>query len=148
MILQFQVQYYLLRNFGNFLCARYNVSPVKPPIHCDKCGTAFGVTHVLIFRIGGLVVSRHNKIRDEILYLYRCALTSASISAEPLIHQGRTRSEQEICQDSDKHKETKGDVVIGGIWDRQVKAIIDVKLGDADADMDKYKPMKSLLARW
>ena len=35
-----------------------------------------------------------------------------------------------------------------GLWDFQVNAIIDFKLGDADADMCKYEPILSLLARW
>ena len=38
--------------------------------------------------------------------------------------------------------------MIQGLWDRQVDAIIDVKLRDADADTYKYEPMESLLARW
>ena len=38
--------------------------------------------------------------------------------------------------------------MIRGLWDRQVDAIIDVKLGDADVDTYKYKPMTSLLAGW
>ena len=54
--------------------------------------------------------------------------------AEPLRHQGRTRFELEIRQGSDNHKDTRGDVMIRGLWYRQVDAIIDVKLGDADAD--------------
>ena len=38
--------------------------------------------------------------------------------------------------------------MIRGLWDRQVNAIIDFKLGDSDADTYMYKPMTSLLARW
>ena len=38
--------------------------------------------------------------------------------------------------------------MIWGLWDRQVEAIIDVKLGDSDADSYKYEPMAALLARW
>ena len=38
--------------------------------------------------------------------------------------------------------------MIRGLWDCQVDAIIDVKLGDSDADTYKYKPMTSLLSRW
>ena len=34
------------------------------------------------------------------------------------------------------------------LWDRQVDAIIDVKLGDADTDSYKYEPMIAILARW
>ena len=38
--------------------------------------------------------------------------------------------------------------MVQGLWDRQIEAIIDVKIGDADADSYKYEPMASLLARW
>ena len=38
--------------------------------------------------------------------------------------------------------------MIRGLWDLQVDAIIDVKLGDADANTYKYEPMTSLLSRW
>ena len=38
--------------------------------------------------------------------------------------------------------------MVRGLWDCQVNAIIDVKLGDDDADTYKYEPMTSLLARW
>ena len=38
--------------------------------------------------------------------------------------------------------------MIGGLWDFQVDAIIDVKLGDADVDTYNYDPMASILARW
>ena len=38
--------------------------------------------------------------------------------------------------------------MIRGLWDRQAEAIIDVKLGDADADSYKYEPTAALLAWW
>ena len=38
--------------------------------------------------------------------------------------------------------------MIQSLWDRQVDAIIDVKLGEADVDSYKYKPTTALLARW
>ena len=56
-------------DFWDFLCARYNVSPLIIQSHCDGCGTSFGVTHTLICSIGGLVFARHNKIRGKFLYL-------------------------------------------------------------------------------
>ena len=78
--------------FWNFLCACYNVSPLNPQSHCNGCGTAFGVMDTLSCSSGGLVIARHNKSRDEILYLARCAFTPASVRTKPLIHQGRTGS--------------------------------------------------------
>ena len=38
--------------------------------------------------------------------------------------------------------------MIQDLWDCQVNAIIDVKIGDADADTYKYEPTASNLARW
>ena len=38
--------------------------------------------------------------------------------------------------------------MIWGLWDHQVNDIIVVKLGDADTDTYKYKPMTSLRSRW
>ena len=40
----------------------------------------------------------------------------------------------------------RGDAMIRGLWDRQVEAIIDVKLGDPGTDSYKYEPMAALLA--
>ena len=90
--------------------------------------------HTLICNIGGLVITRHKEIHDKPLYLSQHAFTSESVRAKTLIHQGRTISEQDIRQGSEKEKETRGDVMIQGLWDIQVDAIIEVKLGDADAD--------------
>ena len=44
--------------------------------------------------------------------------------------------------------ETRGDVPIRGLWDRQTYAIIDVKLGDADTDTYRFESTKNLLAQW
>ena len=61
---------------------------------------------------GGLVIARHNKICGELLYLARQAFNPVSVRDEPLIHQGRTRSEKDIRQESDIEKETLGGVMI------------------------------------
>ena len=102
--------------FWYFLCARYNVYTLNLRIHCDGCGTTFMVSHVFICSTGVLVILCHNKIYDELLYLYRRAFTPASVRAGPLIHQGRTRSDKETRQGSDKEKEIRGDMMIQGLW--------------------------------
>ena len=45
--------------FRDFLCTRYNVSPVNLQSHCGRCGTALEVAHTLNCSIGGLVITRH-----------------------------------------------------------------------------------------
>ena len=106
------------------------------------------MTHTLSYIIGGLVIACHNKICDKLIYLSWRAFTSASVRTKPLIHQGRTRSELEICHGSDNHKDTRGDLMIRYLWYRQVDDIVDFKLDDADADTYNYEPVPSLLARW
>ena len=76
-----------------------------------------------------------------------CAFTSEYVHSESLIHQGRTRSKQDIHQESEEDKYMRGDMMVQGLWDRQVDAIIDIKLGDADTDSYKYEPMEVLLSR-
>ena len=44
--------------------------------------------------------------------------------------------------------ETRGDVLIWGLWESQTDAIIDVKFGDTDTDTYKHELMDKLLARW
>ena len=39
-------------------------------------------------------------------------------------------------------------MIIRGLWDCQIDAIIDINLGDTDAYMYKYEPTPALLARW
>ena len=39
-------------------------------------------------------------------------------------------------------------MIVQGLWDQQAEAIIDVKLGYADADYYKYEPMEPLLTCW
>ena len=106
------------------------------------------MTHELSCSIGGLVIPCHNKIRDELLYLSQHAFTSESVRDDTLIRQGRTISELEIDQGSDKHKDNRGDAMIRCLWDFQVDAIIDVKIGDADVYTYSYKPTTSILDRW
>ena len=134
--------------FWGFLCACYYVSPLNLQIHYDGCSIVFSVTHALRCSICGLVIGRHNKIRDKLIDLSQFSFTSESVHVKPLIHQVHTRSKQEIRTVSEKDKETLGGVMVQDLWDHQVNAIIDVKLGDADADTYKYEPMAALLARW
>ena len=44
--------------------------------------------------------------------------------------------------------ETRGDVRIRGLWDRQTNSIMDVKLGDTDVYTYRFEPMLTLLAWW
>ena len=120
--------------FRDLLQAHYNIAPLKLQIHCNGYYIAFKVRQTLRYSKGGLVIEHHKKVCDELLYLSRRAFISASVRTEPLIHQRCTRSEWEIYQESEMEKYTRGDIMIRGLWYQQDKAIIDVKIGNANTD--------------
>ena len=68
---------------------------------------------------------------------------SEALCGKPLVHQGRSRSERDICQGS-YILETRDDVLIQGLWNRQTDTIIDVKLNNAVTDTYKFDPMVAL----
>ena len=55
--------------FRDYLCARYNVSPLNFQRHCDGYSTVFVVMNTLRCSIDGLVITHHNEICDKIIYL-------------------------------------------------------------------------------
>ena len=76
-------------------------------------------TYNIISSIHGcLVIARHNKVRDGLLYLDRWSLPPNCVRDKPLIYQGRIRLEEEVCQG--RHGlETRCDVLIWGLWESQ-----------------------------
>ena len=44
--------------------------------------------------------------------------------------------------------ETRGGVLVRGLWERYTDVIITVTLGDTDMDTYMFKPMVTLLYRW
>jgi hypothetical protein len=73
-------------------------SPGDLQSHCDGCGAKFSVRHGLECKKGGLVISRHNEIRDELSYLASKALTPSAARDEPKIHFSRP-AEKKSAQD-------------------------------------------------
>uniref|UniRef100_A0A1X7SXG4 Reverse transcriptase domain-containing protein n=1 Tax=Amphimedon queenslandica TaxID=400682 RepID=A0A1X7SXG4_AMPQE len=52
--------------FRDALCLRYLKPLLNTPTNCDGCNAPFTTSHALDCRRGGLVVQRHNEIRDFI----------------------------------------------------------------------------------
>ena len=81
------------------------------------CGTSFDVRHALSCRKGGLIITCHNEVSDKIIYLAQRVFPLESVHGKPLIRQETRRPYREICQ-VNYRLETKGDVLIHGLWDR------------------------------
>ena len=68
----------------------YGLKPLDLPTHCDGCQAKFSVSHILDCIKGGLVMARHNELRDRGSDLAGKAFTPSLVRDNPLIHSGLT----------------------------------------------------------
>ena len=129
------------------LCAHDDVKPPNLQRKYNRCDTYFDARHTLSCSKGGLIIACHNKMHGKLLYLAQRALTYAFVCGKPLIHHDHIILEEGIRHGSEI-LETRCDVLIQGLWELQTNAIIDVKIGDADADICMFEPTDKLLACW
>ena len=91
--------------FRDGLSLRYG----KPLLHllpnCDGCGAPFTVNHALDCKRGGLIVQRHNEIRDTLFDL--SMLGWKQVIKEPIIRDSTDSLSGEIL---------KTDIAIRGVW--------------------------------
>jgi hypothetical protein len=76
------------QEFRDALLVRYDKTPPDLPTHCDGCYKPFDLRHALECKKGGLVICRHNEIKDELVALAAKAFTPSAIRDEPRIHPG------------------------------------------------------------
>ena len=140
------------QEFRDSLLLRYARTPADLPTHCDGCAQKFSVRHALECKSGGLVISRHNEIRDKLVDLASRAFTPSAVRDEPKIYpcrpavELRTTDQQPVIRNLCKHQgEERGDVLIRGLWQKGTDAIIDVRITALDAKTYiSRSPMKVL----
>eukprot|EP00978_Attheya_sp_CCMP212_P005533 scaffold12431_cov57-Attheya_sp.AAC.8 len=125
---------------------RYGQVPPNFPTTCNGCScNNFSVQHALSCKVGGLVISRHDEIKDELGQLAGKVLKPSAIRDEPLINNGRKVE----CSRSDAPTEADvsttppspvicdndnlGDLMIRGFWSRGTDCIVDVRSTDLDS---------------
>ena len=108
------------QQFRDALFLRYNRSLILMPPTCDGCGAAFTLSHALDCRRGGLVVRRHNEIRDALGDL--ACLAYKDVIREPVVRDGDADVPGLIA-----------DLGVRGVWQPQVEALFDVRVVDTDA---------------
>ena len=112
--------------FSDFLCPSYDFTP---PNLKKKRQLRSVLLHGISCSDRGLIITRHKKVHDELLCLAWRAFPYQCVRGKPLIHQGRSRSDEEIRQGRDR-LETIDDALIWGLWESQTDSIIDVRFGD------------------
>ena len=71
------------QEFCDALAIRYKKPLLSVPPFYDGCGSPSSLDHFLICRKGGLIIQRHNEIRDAIGDL--AALVWGSVRHEPIV---------------------------------------------------------------
>jgi len=142
------------QEYRDAILLRYGRAPGDLPSHCDGCGQKFDVRHALECKKGGLVILRHDEIRNELSDLASKALIPSAVRDEPLIHTSRPAvqmpeldpSTPAVSRNFHKNRgEDRGDVLIRGLWDRGTDCIIDVRVTDLDAKSNRSRDPAKVL---
>ena len=116
------------------LAIRYLRDPPYLPPKCDGCGTALTLQHALDCKKGGLVIQRHNEIRDCI----------GDIASQVWTHVIK----EPVVREADVKNADGGlrlDLGIRGVWQPQVEALFDVKVVDTDAPSHRTRSPEAIL---
>jgi hypothetical protein len=123
--------------------------------HCDGCGAKFIVQHGLACKKGGLVISRHNEIQDELSNLASKVFIPSAVRDEPKIFFSRPVEKKaalyqpnpSVTRNHPKTQcEDRGDLLIRALWARGTDCIIDVRVTDTDANSNRSKDPSKVLA--
>jgi hypothetical protein len=137
--------------FCDALLLRYTRCPPDLPPQCDGCLQKFSIVHALECKTGGLVISSHNEIRDELSDLASKALSPSSVRNKPKIHNSHILELKGVDESKDDPvkcvfhnnscKEDCGDILIQGLWTCGTDCITT----DIDAKSNRSKdPIKVL----
>ena len=141
--------------FRDALHMRYARTPLGLQPNCEGCGQQLIVWHALACKKFGLVHSRNNAIRDELVDLESKAFSPSAVRNKPKISIGRAPKEKtpELQEAptvkkllSDHPSDERGDVLIRGLWEQGTDYIIDVCLTDVDAKSCRSKTPEKVLA--
>jgi hypothetical protein len=104
---------------------RHAETPHNFPDKCDGCDAHFSPQHALGCKKGGLVIFRHNEIRDKLVNLASRVFTPSAVREEPLIHSCATekvknspspKNTQNIDKETATGEDERGDLLIRGFW--------------------------------
>ena len=116
------------REFRDAIKLRYDWEIADLPAMCT-CGDLFTVDHAMVCRYGGLIIQRHNEIRDLEAEMLRMVCTDVEI--EPVLQE---ITGKELNRGANKAPDARLDVHARGFWDRQQSAFFDVRVCHPNAD--------------
>jgi hypothetical protein len=123
------------REFRDALALRYQRPLAKAPTHCDGCGQDFTISHALSCKKGGLIIMRHNEIRDAVGDI--SSLVWPSVQREPIVRD---------ADDSKNISALVADLAVRGVWQPQDLALLDIRVTDTDASSYLARPVRKILS--
>ena len=108
--------------FRDALAIRYRKLLLNIPSDCDGYGATLSLSHALSCRKGGLVIQRHNEIRDAFGDL--ATLVWNQVRREPVV-----REPDSSCSSP----ALVADLAVRGVWSPQVDVLLDIRVTDTDA---------------
>ena len=121
--------------FRDALAVRYYRPVVALPAACDGCGAPTSVAHALSCRKGGLVIRRHNEVRDALGEMMAMAF-GQQIVKEPIVKEADPE-----CGEGG----LVADLAVRGLWQSQSEALLDIRVVDTDADSYCRRPVSAVL---
>jgi hypothetical protein len=121
--------------FRDALSIRYRRALRRSPGTCDGCGVSFSLSHALSCKKGGLIIQRHNEIRDAIGDL--SALAWKEVVSEPVIRER---------EDFTNTPALIADLGVRGVWAPQTMALFDIRVTDTDAPSYSTHSIQSVLS--
>ena len=105
--------------FRDALGLRYHRPLLRIPCHC---GQTTNIDHALSCRRGGLVIQRHNEVRDSIGDI--ASLAYHDVIREPVVLEADPANDVSALI---------AELGISGLWQHQSEALLDIRVVDTDA---------------
>ena len=93
------------------------------------CGSIFTLDHAMICQRGGLIIQRHNKIRDLQAELLDMVCNDVQVE-----HALQPITGEELARGTYQAPDARLDVHCRGFWERQRAAFFDVRVCHPNAD--------------
>ena len=124
--------------FRDALRLRYDWPIPDSPSVCI-CGCSFTVDHAMICQRGGLVIQRHNEIRD--LEAELLDMVCYDVAIEPTL---QPLAGEELNRGANTAADARLDVHCRGFWERQRAAFFDIRVCHPNADSYKELSPKQI----
>eukprot|EP00978_Attheya_sp_CCMP212_P037221 scaffold174009_cov63-Attheya_sp.AAC.1 len=126
--------------FQDGLRLHYAMMLQNLPTHCDGCNAKCNIDHALNCKKGGLVIARHNEVKDELEFLATLATLPNAVRNEPFIFPGRAANGEGNCesnscphvQSSTNNEGDRGNLLLHGIWEQQIHCVVDIRMANVD----------------